>query len=765
MSAQGRDQHAGSLPPRARKPAGAVPSRAGEGAPPAADAVVYPQAGAPPPEGQATTLWLPSTGSATAQRTLMWLQHVAGNVAVQHLVQRKDPPPASMPLPNQSTMPAPAERPIVHEGVQLAPDQKLLRNILERMVAAKGEPAMDAWAYRFINMSVEQKIGHQLYGVDMQRLEDTRIHLKEAVLKLEHDNKEFLTQFEARAIDITREVLNNSEKQIKEQLQKLGITSTEIQFGENTTTHYSMSNKEAGAAIQKYARDLAAKRREANRAANAMLRAQSDVYKWTSNNPFIIPQGLTDTAKKAHEDWKQQEEAYNKLRKEREQEYPILAVYATGDDAVAKLEQLAAVRPEQLAQSLGVEAQKRLQNIDRVRAELGGRFKVWRQSHLLSITKQQMNATPMQARVIHDKAQKEAADEEASKMLFAAVAIGLGLLAAIPTGGSSALAGIATAAAVVGAGASIYGAYEHLQEYMLESAAGGTAFDKANAIAKDDPSLLWLALDIVAAVTDVGAAAAAFKTLKASMEAARASKLHNVRDLVDAGRKVGLSGEAQGRLVAAVVDSAGGKAAVKVTLEDIAAVFKKLDPQRIDARLARAFQDAARHMMDLGRVAVVGQSPVERMATIRQLVAPHLKDEAEISRVTRSLAAKLDQSNVGGFYSPHFDIILVKGEGSAESVAACLAHELAHHKQELWKGLKNIEVYEQEFQAFSAQRSFLRGLPIDAVPEDWQWLWLADNAAIERHVLEAYQAEGAFKPQGFSNQYAAEEIIRLLRKR
>ncbi|MER3404960.1 MAG: hypothetical protein C4289_07160 [Chloroflexota bacterium] len=136
----------------------------------------------------------------------------------------------------------------------------------------------------------------------MQRLEDTRIHLKETVLKLEYDNKEFLTQFEAKAIDVTREILNNSEKQIKEQLQKLGITSTEIQSGENTTIHYSMSNKEAGAAIQKNARDLAAKRREANRAANAMLRAKSDVYKWTRNNPFIIPQRLTDTAEKAHQD-------------------------------------------------------------------------------------------------------------------------------------------------------------------------------------------------------------------------------------------------------------------------------------------------------------------------------------------------------------------------------------------------------------------------------------------------------------------------------
>lgn len=702
---------------------------------------------------------------ATRARVVSRLQHQAGNAAVQRMVQRKDPPPASMPPPNQSTIPRPAEQPILHEGVQLAPDQKLLRDILERMVAVKGEAGMDAWAYRFINMSVEEKIQYQLQGVDMQRLEDTRIHLKEAVLKLEYDNKEFLRQFETKANDVTREILNDSEKQIKDQLQKLGITSSEIQFGENTTTIYSMSNKQAGAAIQAHARALAAKRREANRAANAMLRAKSDVDNWTRSNPFIIPQSLTDTARRTHEDWKAQEEAYDKLRKEKEQDYPILAVYSTGDDAVSKLEQLASARPEQVAQSLGAEAQKRLQNIERVRAELGSRFKVWRQSHVMSITRQQMNATPTQARLIRDKAQKEAADEESSKMLFAAVAIGLGLLAAIPTGGSSVLAGIATAAAVAGAGMSIYGAYEHLQEYMLESAAGGTAFDKANAISRDDPSLLWLALDVVAAVTDLRAAATAFKTLKAAMETARASKLRNVRDLVDAGRKVGLSAEAQGRLVAAVVDSSGGKAAVKVTLEDIAAVFKKLDPKRIDARVARAFQDAAEHMIGLGRVAVVGQSPVERMAAIRRLVAPHLKDEAEIARVTQALAARLEKSAVGGFYSPHFDIIILKSEGSAESVASCLAHELAHAKQEIWNGLKNMEVYEQEFQAFSAQRSFLRGLPIDAVPEDFHWLWAADHAAIERHVLEAYQAEGAFKPKGFSNQYAAEEILRLLRKR
>ena len=54
----------------------------------------------------------------------------------------------------------------------------------------------------------------------------------------------------------------------------------------------------------------------------------------------------------------------------------------------------------------------------------------------------------------------------------------------------------------------------------MEKAANGTDFDKAKAISTQEPSLFWLALDIVGAIADITVAAKAFGSLtKAAHEA------------------------------------------------------------------------------------------------------------------------------------------------------------------------------------------------------------------------------------------------------
>ena len=84
-----------------------------------------------------------------------------------------------------------------------------------------------------------------------------------------------------------------------------------------------------------------------------------------------------------------------------------------------------------------------------------------------------------ESRVVDEKVQKVHAYDEADAKVWAAVALGLGLLAAIPTGGSSLLAGIAAAGATLGAAYSLNTLYEHYKQYGLEVAEGATDFDKA----------------------------------------------------------------------------------------------------------------------------------------------------------------------------------------------------------------------------------------------------------------------------------------------
>ncbi len=116
-------------------------------------------------------------------------------------------------------------------------------------------------------------------------------------------------------------------------------------------------------------------------------------------------------------------------------------------------------------------------------------------------------------RWVEAEASRRATTSMIINIALGALALGLGLLAAIPSGGSSLVAAGTFIAGLGAAGISTYFAAEHIQQYSLESAASGTDFDKARAVSGADPSLFWLALDIVGAILDINAAAEAFSEL------------------------------------------------------------------------------------------------------------------------------------------------------------------------------------------------------------------------------------------------------------
>ena len=673
--------------------------------------------------------------------------------------------PSPQPGPAAKKPPQPAGTTIVFEGVQLAANSKFLYYQLEQMIVQKGEAATDAFAYRFINMTLENKIQLQLSGYDPSLIADIQVYLREEILRIEYDNKEFITLFQQKATDVTSEILDNSKTQIEKELQHYGITSTDIVSGETVSTIYSMSDKSAGKGLQAAAAVLAKKRREVNQAGNRALKSQSEVQKSAKDNPFLIPENLKGAAEQDRDAWLKQEDEYKDLRGVKEGLFPILATYSTGEDAVQRLERLAASPPGGVAQSIGEIADEKLKNIAVVRGELGKRFSIWKQPQIINITKKQLNATSMQSRAINDAAIKINEDKESSQKLFAAIAIGLGLLAAIPTGGSSLLVGIAAAATVVGAGLTVYGAYEHLQEFSLEQAASGTDFDKAKAISQDEPSMLWLALDIVAAVADIYGAAKAFKSLRAVMAAAEANRLAKLPEVVDVARKAGLSTESQARVVAAVVGSGGGINEIKVTLKTIGQVFKKLDPG-VDRKLAEAFQKAAEELIVLDKVKVIPTTLKLQRQAIRDAVGA-----AGDWKLADSIFNELQAQGTAGVYNAHLDMIFLKGQGSPESIASFLSHEIAHQTQELKIGVQNMSLWEQEFQAFVAEREFLKLLPPESVPLELRALRNATNADIDKLVLSDYEARAWLtKPRAFENdeavvQASADKILELLKTR
>ena len=137
-----------------------------------------------------------------------------------------------------------------------------------------------------------------------------------------------------------------------------------------------------------------------------------------------------------------------------------------------------------------------LANIDKSRRGLGnGDVNIWRLPKMVELTRATMGVEgdPLKERLIADKVE----DEEPGIWDDIALAVMnlVALVLAAPTGGVS-LAVAATVNAVV--------AYEHLQEYILEDALANSAIDAAQALAQDEPSLFWLAVDLIGVVLDFG---------------------------------------------------------------------------------------------------------------------------------------------------------------------------------------------------------------------------------------------------------------------
>ena len=110
--------------------------------------------------------------------------------------------------------------------------------------------------------------------------------------------------------------------------------------------------------------------------------------------------------------------------------------------------------------------------------------------------------------VINERVSSAAIDRLLWNLILAAVAIPLGIIAALNP------LGLATAAAVVTGGLSAWGAVENYRAYRFERAAYHSALNPATTISKEEPGLFWLAVDLLAAGLDIGAATLAFSTVQ-----------------------------------------------------------------------------------------------------------------------------------------------------------------------------------------------------------------------------------------------------------
>lgn len=469
--------------------------------------------------------------------------------------------------PREETPLRPSGEWFTFRGVSIAADREFMRGELRRLIGAKGIHDANSWYSMFIERGARPGGGAALpfsayarsHGglrprtpldvVRDAREDERRARVAPAAIpivrgvypEVRAEAEAFLGTFETKARDVTRQLLSDSKARIESERLRYGLERTEVvpadwsadDFGQperpEPVYRHSMSRTLSSRGLVGAAQDLVAKRREAQQ-----LSIRRDRLVRRTATPGGATWDIPPENQAAYDRLGEQIEAKNReydlLRSVYEGRYPILASFASRENLTSfrDLSRIARGVSTDTAELLNADIYEKLANIEKVQSELGsgGRVKIWKLPEVVILAKQATGAMDptslgrMKNRVVDDKVKAVADEEFWTNLALAALAITLALLAAVPTGGSSLVAGVAALASLGSLGVSIYTASEHLAEYRLQSAMAGTDFEKARAISAEEPSLFWLAVDIIGAVADVGPALRGARTLLTSSRAA-----------------------------------------------------------------------------------------------------------------------------------------------------------------------------------------------------------------------------------------------------
>ena len=379
-----------------------------------------------------------------------------------------------------------------------------------------------------------------------------------------------------------------------------------------------------------------------------------------------------------------------------------------------------------MASVIGPEIADRLDKIKRTRDGLDPAQKsgdVWALEKIVNMLKAARGLTDgtWELRAVDEKAKAQAAEKFWKEMALTVIGLGFALLAPV-TGGASLL---------VSAGISGYMAYEHLEEYMFQSAAAGTDFSAARAIAAEEPSLIWLALDIIGFVADVGEVVGAAAKL-----AARASKARSI--FRAAAPEIGAA-KAAGR----AIDKEALEAAARAAGADDAMVKKILESAAKNAGDAHAAEKAlgatASDVAKLEKAGEVGSELVKTQGTLVH-TGNLTVTNAGIIFVCHSPCTMLIEE-----YS---EAIVKSGKQSALEALQQRAAKLGKSatKQDLFELARDVQLLEDELRSVRTASRAAVFAKLDELVKQFPKLGDLSPAAMER-VLAHAPWEGNIKGQ------------------
>jgi hypothetical protein len=382
-------------------------------------------------------------------------------------------------------------------GGQAALDNYVYQ-LLERMSGASGPDSVDRFADQFWDY-VWHQIGGRITNdptVQMMVGFGATVIWQQNRIKAEIEERtKFIAFFEEQARKYTRDVLIESEKRMRGELKHYGLG-----FPDDPSSLYTwaMDANTARRALGIAAAGLARRR-------NALIKANSDFRNMVWAVTYSEP---------VEEAQRQADRDYEVFRLQVIPRFPVLEEISSIEihpfyDQDAEPDDTQGEKLNMLAQMAQGGSSKeatdyiidtvfeKLRNIDKVREELkpGGEINIWRLPEIVQATRKLTGAASgtVEGEVVQHKFALENKPPNESESLLGKILLYAGLVLGPFTDF------ISLAPYTIYKGGKVASAiYGHYKEYMLQKALHGTDFG-ALAISAEDPSLFWLAGDILSA--------------------------------------------------------------------------------------------------------------------------------------------------------------------------------------------------------------------------------------------------------------------------
>ncbi|HEU5258163.1 MAG TPA: DUF4157 domain-containing protein [Vicinamibacterales bacterium] len=521
------------------------------------------------------------------------------------------------------------------EGKKLARYPEQQRRDIEEIVAKKGRAGprdfLDEW--ELIYDRAKPLAGVSDNQSEIEHAREALDSLRGVVKQLETDINTFLDEFESEGRIVLGDTLTDSETRAKAEGIKYGLTekqieesTTEPETGQTATTTWTSydfrdPNAPAVSGVAEAAKQLLQRRSTKIDPVKKKLE-DFNMSRARSASPAggYVPAKTAENVA-AEKELVEEERSYDVLANDMAQRYPIIGSFTRDKDDLRGLQTLAAGGTHDAAQLIGVKIAETLGKIKKVRDENtpGGDANPYKIPKIVALTKGRKS-------VAENSWQNKVVDEHIADIHHESAVIGIAIglmqlalvLLAPATGGAS---------LVVAAGLSTAVAVEHAKEYMLEEAMAGSDVDKARALSQDEPSLFWLAVDIVAAVADIGAGAAAvaklINTWRTAASAVRAVNAAKTADELAAARKAMAEAlEHEPELLARITKSIDKDGRLAKVSEEVKAVEAAVDKAAQAELKAAITSDAGHvHVTETGRVFSCHSPCTEMRAKYSELLA------------------------------------------------------------------------------------------------------------------------------------------------